>query len=91
MTAWRPLRRLPLRITVDGVAVIGTITYLSPSDLIVARHRRTEEMHVPHFAMVGPMNWYATFEGRQTVAITSLGRRQACAMLRTLYRGDLRA
>jgi hypothetical protein len=84
----RPLRGIPLEITVDGVTVSGFIDFLWVNDLtvVITSHGpgRRNGTHVPHFAMY-PMNYLASYEGKRTTAITPRGQQRAESLLRELY------
>jgi hypothetical protein len=73
----RPLRDIPLRVTVAGVQVTGEIVSLTPSDMSVVILSPVSELgtclHVPHFAMY-PINWLATYADGTTTAITARGQ-----------------
>jgi len=84
----RPLRDIPLRVTVAGVQVTGEIVSLTPSDMSVVILSPVSELgtclHVPHFAMY-PINWLATYADGTTTAITARGQERAESLLATLY------
>jgi hypothetical protein len=83
-----PLQNIPFHMTVDGVTVVGEILWLSPNDIEVEIKEPFSGfktwLHVPHFAMY-EVNWLATYQGRQTTAITDRGRQRAEWLLRCLY------
>ncbi len=86
-SAPRPLRGIPLQITVEGVAVTGIIDYLFVNDItvVITSHGagRRKGLHVPHFAMY-KVNWLAECAGNRTTAITPRGQQRAEALLREL-------
>jgi hypothetical protein len=88
MTRLKPLRNIPVRTVVEGVQVVGRIIRLWPNDLEVEITSPVgglgTELHVPHFAMYR-VNWLATWEGRQTKAITKRGEQHARDLLKELY------
>ncbi len=92
MSAPRPLRGIPLQISVEGVAVTGFIDYLFVNDLtvVITSHGagRRKGTHVPHFAMY-KVNWLAESAGNRTTAITPRGQQRAEALLRELYENPL--
>jgi hypothetical protein len=84
----RPLRGIPLEISVEGVTVTGTIESLYINDLtvVITSHGagRRNGTHVPSFAMY-KVNWLAEYEGHETTAITPRGQQRAESLLRELY------
>jgi len=84
----KPLRNIPLEITVDGVKVEGFIDYLYPNDMtvVITSHEagRRHGTHVPHFTDY-PMNRLALSDGKRTTTITPRGQERAEWLLRELY------
>jgi len=84
----KPLRNIPLEITVDGVKVEGFIDYLYPNDMtiVITSHEagRRHATHVPHFADY-PMNRLALSDGKRTTTITPREQERAEWLLRELY------
>jgi hypothetical protein len=83
-----PLRNVPIHITVEDVAVSGEILTVYPNDMSVIITQPVSGLgtmlHVPAFAMAR-VNWLATLDGQNTVAVTERGWERAAQLLLCLY------
>lgn len=73
-------RNVPVRVTVGGEIVEGTIVWIAPNDLQVSYNGRSKGTHMPYFAMRDANNRFVVENG-----ITELGQRRAQELLRELY------
>lgn len=83
-----PANDIPVRISVDGVEVSGTIRYLVPNEISVvsATTGRETSRHVPYFQMARRQDHFATLdESRTGWCITERGQERAEELLAELY------
>ena len=89
-----PAKDIPVRISVDGVEVSGTIRYLVPNEIsiTIATTGREKFRHIPYFQMPRRDDHFAVLDGHRTHwRITARGQERAEELLKALYAEERRS
>jgi hypothetical protein len=89
-----PAKDIPVRISVDGVEVNGTIRYLVPNEIsiTIATTGRETFRHIPYFQMPRRDDHFAALDEQRTHwRITKRGQERAEELLTALYADERRS